>query len=312
MSFPVSSSALRRACFGAVTFASCLLAANAFAGSPRLSHTYPAGGQRGAEIEVTCSGQNISDPRTLLFDDPGFESQIVKSINNASFTAKIKVPADARLGEHTFRVICNSGVTDVRLFFVSPFPMVAEAESKQRPKPPQHVELNTTVYGHTPDDAKVQYEVDLKKGQRLSVEVIGVRLHTQTPYDPFLSITKADGTPIIEVDDTGFSKQDPVASILAPEDGKYLISVRDTTNAGPGQCHYLMNIGTFARPVAVYPAGGPAGENLKVKLLGDAKGTIEQTVKLPEKADDRFELFTNQDQPTPQPNVIRASYFPNV
>ena len=310
VNMPFPNPVLRRACLGAV--ASCALVASAFAGSPRLYHTYPAGAQRGGEMEVTCSGQNLEDPRTLLFDEPGFESQIMTS-DKGKFTAKIKVPADARLGEHTFRVICNSGVSDVRLFFVSPFPMVAEAESKQRPKPPQHIELNTTVYGHTPDDAKAEYEVDLKKGQRLSVEVIGVRLHTQTPYDPFLTIAKADGTPLIEVDDTGFSKQDPVASILAPEDGKYIISVRDTTNAGPGQCHYLMNIGTFARPLAVYPAGGPAGENVKVKLVGDAGGPIEQTVKLPEKANENFGLYTvNQDQPTPQPNLMRVSNFPNV
>src|SRR5258708_17660387 len=73
-----------------------------------------------------------------------------------------------------------------------------------------------------------------------------------------------------------------------------------------------MNIGTFARPLAVYPAGGPAGESVKVKLIGDAAGPIEQTVKLPEKAEDEFNLYTNQDQPTPQPNPMRVSYFPNV
>lgn len=310
MSFPVLTSLRTR--FGVFALASCVLAASALAGSPRVSHIYPGGAQRGGEMEVTCFGTNVDDARTLLFDEPkSFESQILTA-DKGKFTAKIKVAADARLGEHTLRVITNSGIADVRTFYVSPFPMVAEADSKTRPKPPQHIDLNTTVYGHTPDDAVAKYDVDLKKGQRLSVEVIGLRLHTQTPYDPFLSITKADGTPVIEVDDTGFSRQDPVASILAPEDGKYIISVRDTTNAGPGQCHYIMNIGTFARPVAVYPAGGPAGETVKVKLIGDASGPIEQAVKLPEKASDSFDLYTVQDQPTPQPNVMHVSYFPNV
>jgi hypothetical protein len=146
----------------------------------------------------------------------------------------------------------------------------------------------------------------------LSVEVIGTRLHTQTIYDPLLSITKADGTVLVESDDSTFTQQDPVASLLAPEDGKYLITIRDSTNAGPGPCQYLMNIGSFARPVAVYPPGGPAGEQLKVKLIGDAAGPIEQTVKLPEKAQERFELYTQQDEPTPEANYLRVSYFPNV
>src|SRR5690349_9284982 len=118
MPFPILSSA--RARFGAVALASCILSASAFAGTPRCSHIYPAGAQRGTEMEVTCSGQNLSDARTLVFDEPGFESTI-KPVNNASFTAKIKVPANARLGEHTLHVITNSGITDLRVFYVTPF-----------------------------------------------------------------------------------------------------------------------------------------------------------------------------------------------
>src|SRR5258708_26858969 len=240
MTFPVLSSLSLGSRRSVVAIASFVVAASAFGGSPRVSHIYPGGATRGTEIEVTCSGTNLADARTFVFDEPGFESQILTA-EGGKFTAKIKVAPNVRLGEHTLRIVTGSGIADVRAFFVVPFPMVEEVPVKQKPKPPQHIELNTTVYGHTPDDDRDTYEVDLKKGQRLSVEVIGLRLHTQTPYDPFLSIAKADGTPIVEVDDTGFSKQDPVASILAPEDGKYLITIRDTTNAGPGQVQYIIN-----------------------------------------------------------------------
>jgi hypothetical protein len=287
-----------------------LFAATAFAGSPHVSYIYPAGAQRGGEMEVQCSGLNLEDARDFLFDDPGFTSEILTTEKN-TFKAKIHVPADARLGEHTCRVVTKSGIADLRVFYVSPFPMVAEAVSKVVPKPAQHIDLNTTVYGHTPEDARSSYEVDLKKGQRLSVEVIGLRLHTGVVYDPRVTITQ-DGTIIADVDDCAFTRQDPVASIVAPQDGKYVITVRDTSNSGQGPCSYLMNIGSFARPTAVFPAGGPAGQDLKVTLLGDAAGPIEQTVKLPEKPTDKYPLFTNQDQPTPQPNIIHVSDFPNV
>jgi len=296
---------------GAAALSCCFVAATAFAGSPHATYMYPGGGQRGGEIEVTCSGQNLGDVREFLFDEPGFTAEILSADATNTFKAKIHVAPDVRLGEHTYRVITKSGVSDLRLFYVTPFPMVAEAESKVKPKPAQHIDLNTTVYGHTPEDTRVSYEVDLKKGQRMSVEVIGLRLHTEVVYDPRVTITQ-DGTIIADVDDCSFSRQDPVASIVAPQDGKYVITVRDTTNSGQGPCSYLMNIGTFARPVAVYPAGGPAGQDLKVTLLGDAAGPIAQTVKLPEKPTDKFLLYTNQEQPTPQPNVMRVSDFPNV
>ncbi|HEY3836673.1 MAG TPA: PPC domain-containing protein, partial [Bryobacteraceae bacterium] len=307
-SFPVLHR-FARASRSAAVLASCFVAATAFAGSPHVTYMYPAGAQRGGEITVTCAGQSLEDAKEFLFDEPGFTSEIVDTEKN-TFHAKIKVAPDVRLGEHTYRVITKSGVADLRLFYVSPFPMVAEADSKVQPKPAQHIDLNTTVYGHTPDDARASYEVDLKKGQRLSIEVIGLRLHTEVVYDPRVTITQ-DGTVIADVDDCSLTRQDPVASIVAPQDGKYIITVRDTSNAGTGPCSYLMNVGTFARPLAVYPAGGPAGQDLKVTLLGDATGPIEETIKLPAKATDEYRLYTTQDQPTPQSNVMRVSDFPN-
>lgn len=295
----------------AAGFAACLLTATAFAGSPRLTQTYPAAGQRGAEIEVTCSGSNLADAKGFLFDEPGFEATIV-SAAAGNFKAKIKVPANARLGEHQFRALTASGVTDVRLFYVTPFPMAEEVEKKDQPTAAQPIALGTTVYGRTQADDLDRYEVELKKGQRLTVEVVGMRVQTQTVYDPFILIAKPDGSELVAADDSAFSRQDPVTSVIAPEDGKYVITIRDSTNAGEGACQYQMNIGSFPRPLAVYPAGGPAGEELKVTLIGDASGPIERKVKLPQEAKERFELFTEQEQPTPQPNVIRVSNMPNV
>ncbi len=295
----------------AAGFAACLLTATAFAGSPRLTQTYPAAGQRGVEVEVTCSGSNLADAKGFLFDEPGFEATVV-SAAAGNFKAKIKIPANARLGEHQFRAITASGVTDVRLFYVTPFPMVEEVEKKDQPNAAQPVALGVTAFGRTLEDDQDRFEIEAKKGQRISVEVVGMRVQTQSMYDPHVRITKPDGSDLADADDSAFSRQDPVISVIAPEDGKYVVTIRDATNAGSGTCHYLLNIGTFPRPLAVYPAGGPAGEELKVTLLGDASGPIERKVKLPAEAQERFEIFTEQDQPTPQPNVLRVSYFPNV
>ena len=297
----------------AVTSMACALASTAEAGTPRLSHVSPAGGQRGAETEVTFIGSNLLDARGFLFDEPGIEGTVKTEGNKV--TGMIKIAPGVRLGEHTFRLITASGVSDVRLFYVTPFPIVKEAAEVKPPAPPaapQPVALGTTVFGNTPDDDQDKFEVELKKGQRLSVEVIGTRVHTQSLYDPALTIAKADGTVLVETDDAPFTQQDPVASLVAPEDGKYILTVRDSTNNGPGQCQYMLNVGSFARPVAVYPGGGPAGEELNFKLIGDATGTLEQKVKLPLEANARFEVYVQGDQPTPQPNFIRVSPFPNV
>ncbi len=283
MNRPSSS---RRCALVTLGFALCAAPLALLAGSPRVSSVYPSGGQRGTEMEVTLAGsQSEGCARMLLFDDAGFERLDHRMRpRKAKLKANIKIAPDARLGEHHFRVITESGISDLRLFYVSPFPMVEEqprrsqaiptvaatgARSVRRSMAARPVKIRTTFWSKR------------KKGSGSPRRSSVCACRSGSLYDPALSITREDGTKIVEVDDTSFGRQDPLASFLAPEDGKYVITIRDATNNGDGECHYLLHIGTFAQPLAVYPPGGPAGEDLNVKLLGDAPRPLTQTVKLP-------------------------------
>jgi hypothetical protein len=286
------------------------------AGSPRLLHVFPAGGPRGGEITVELKGSNLADARELLFNEPGFACTELKPTGENEknkLTATIKIDGSTRLGEHGLRVVTRSGVSDVRAFYVTPFPFVAEAaEDKDAPDKPQPVALGTTVYGRTQNEDVDRYEVEAKQGERIAVEVIAARLQTQQIFDTAVRIAKADGTVLAEVDDTAFTRQDPVASIVAPEDGKYHISIKDSTNSGTGECGYLMSIGSFPRPVAIYPPGGKAGDEIKFTFIGDATGPIQRTIKLPPAPSERHSLSIEDGQAAPQPVFIRVSDFPNV
>jgi len=196
------------------------------AGSPRTNVCYPSGGQRGTEVDVTISGSNLKDTRDLLFDEPGFQATGIEA-EAGKIKAKIKIDASARLGEHRYRIITNSGVSDVKLFYVSPFPLVEEQEDKANPKKLQPIALGTTVYGRTQGEDQDHFVVEAKKGQRITAEAVAVRLQSGNVYDSALEITKEDGTLLTESDDTTFGRQDPVASLVAPEDGKYVITIRD-------------------------------------------------------------------------------------
>ena len=295
--------------------ASCIVPSiAAFAGSPSVSQIIPSAAQRGMEAEVVLSGGNLGDARTLLFDQPGIECMSVSEVAANKFKAKLKVAPDARLGEYAFRTITNSGIGDVKLFFVTPYPVVKEAdEVAAEPYKVQPAKLGTTIYGTAPGEDQDHFEVEAKKGQRISAEVVGVRIATQAHLDAHLKITTADGKELAEQDDSVFTRQDPALSIIAPEDGKYRIILRDSTNSGQGPCNYLLHIGSHPRPTIVYPLGGMAGETVKFTMLGDAGGPFEQTVKLPAEQQDRFEIIAEKDGiSAPQPNYVRVSPFPNV
>ena len=297
-----------------ILYASIALVTSAFAGSPNNSLITPGAGQRGTEVEVLLSGARLADARSLLFNEPGIEVVSVSEAEAGKFKAKLKIAADARIGEYVFRAVTNSGIADTRLFYVTPYPVQKEAEEdKALPYKVQPVALGVTVFGSTPGEDQDHFEVELKKGQRLSAEVVAMRLSTQQQYDAFMSITKEDGTLVAEMDDGSFTRQDPALSMIAPADGKYRVMVKEATNSGNGPCNYLLHIGSHPRPVVVYPGGGVAGSELKVQMLGDAGGPFEQVVKLPATPDSRLDVIAQKDGLfAPQANYMRVSSFGNV
>jgi hypothetical protein len=135
------------------------------------------------------------------------------------------------------------------------------------PPEPQLLSLNTTVYGRTQGEDEDTFIVNLTEGQRFSVEVTGMQLQTQNPYDPELIVRTPDGKLLATVGSTSFGRGNPVYSINAPKTGDYVLSLRDATRSGVGDCHYVMHVGTFPRPLAAIPGGGPAGKQTAFTLI---------------------------------------------
>ena len=75
--------------------------------------------------------------------------------------------------------------------------------------------------------------IEAKKGERISAEVEGMRLGI-TMFDPYVAILNTKRFELATSDDAALIWQDGFASVLAPEDGKYIIQVRESAYAGNG------------------------------------------------------------------------------
>ncbi|MEX0819052.1 MAG: pre-peptidase C-terminal domain-containing protein, partial [Pirellulaceae bacterium] len=277
-----------------VALAACyLFAAPLFAASPRLTRITPSGIQRGAEHEVTFSGNNLGDAQEIFFYHPGFEVTKVEGSGN-SCKATIKVAPDCRLGEHVAQVRTASGISDFRVFYVGALPAIDEKEPNTDFAEPQAIDMNVTVQGVVQNEDVDYYMVEAKKGQRISAEVEGMRLGI-TMFDPYVAILDEQRFELAASDDTPLIGQDCAASVVAPEDGKYFIEVRESAYGGNGNCVYRLHVGNFPRPVAVYPAGGKLGEEMEVKFIGDPTGEKLTKVQLPAEDELEFGLFANDE-----------------
>ena len=282
----------------------CLsLAASAFAASPRLGSITPRGVQRGQELTVSFNGSALADAEEIHFyEGKGFEvTKLEPTGGNVKVT--MKIAPDARLGEHVAQVRTKTGISDYRTFWVEDLPVVDEKEPNSDFAAPQPIGLNHVVNGNVGNEDVDYYVVEAKKGQRVSAEVVAMRLSTAL-FDPYVAILDSKRFELSANDDTPLALQDAFASIVAPEDGKYIIEVRESAYANGN--NYRLHVGTFPRPTAAYPAGGKKGEETEVAFLGVPSGELKQKFTLP--ADDvtDFGLYAQDEGGVaPTPNRFR-------
>lgn len=288
------------------------LALAAFATSPHVESLVPAGGQRGTELEATFSGERLQDAQEIFCYEPGIQILKLNLVTNKIVTAQLKISADCALGEHHLRIRTATGLSELTTFFVGSFAEKTETEPNNDPGHAQKVDFNSTINGVVKNEDVDCFSVEVKKAQRFSVELEGMRLG-RGPLDARLTILKPDGSVLADSDDTWLGVQDPFVSLLAPVDGQYTIQLREVTYGGSDKCHYRLHIGSFPRPTCVFPLGGKAGETVAFTFFSEATGEFSQKIKLPEKPDEKFGVFAQFDGLTaPTPNWIRISDFPNV
>ena len=282
------------------------------ASSPSLSLIMPRGVQRGQDHVLTFSGARLNDAEEIFFYTQGFTVKKIEPVNANAIKVTITVDANCRLGEHVAQVRTKSGVSEFRSFYVGALPQVDEKEQNGSLEEAQQVPLNVTVAGVVQSEDVDYYVVECKKGQRLSAEVEGIRLGTFL-FDPYVAILDAKRFELSGGDDIPLVRQDALASIVVPEDGKYYVQIRESSYGGNGNCRYRLHIGNFPRPTHVYPAGGQPGTEMEVTCIGDPSGDFKQKFKVPAENDTRSGIFPQTPEGiSPSPIPFRVFAHPNA
>ncbi|OJW04240.1 MAG: peptidase [Planctomycetales bacterium 71-10] len=288
------------------------LATAATASTPSLSAVRPMGGQRGTDVEVVFSGARLGDAQEVLFYQPGVTATEIAKVDDNSFKAKVKIAADSPLGFHDLRVRTATGVSELRGFSVGAMPEVKEAEPNNDFEAPQAIAMNVVVNGVAENEDIDYFVVEAKKGDRIAAEVEGWRLGI-TLFDPHVAILNTKRFELASSDDAALLWQDAFTSIIAPEDGKYIIAVRESAYAGNGACLYRLHVGDFPRATGVMPPGGRPGQSLAVRWIGDATGEASSEVVLPAESRAGWGLQRQDDKGlSPYPNAFRLVELDNV
>jgi hypothetical protein len=291
---------LIRPCISLVILA--LSPAVASTAEPALGSTSPWGARRGGEVEVTLGGSRLADAKEIYFYEPGIKVVSLQAVNDGAVKVKFAIDANCRLGAHALRLRTATGISNLRLFSVGALAETAEKEPNSDFAQPQKIALDTTVNGVVENEDVDYYAVEAKKGERISVEVEGLRL-ANSFFDPYVAIFDAGRFELANSDDAALARQDGVCSIIAPKDGVYMAQVRESSFGGNGGCYYRLHVGRFPRPTAIVPAGGKPGESIDVRWLGDVGGERTEKITLPTVAARDLGLLAKDDKGT-SPTVL--------
>ena len=150
----------------------------------------------------------------MLYDAKGLTIADLKPVDAKNFKATIHIASDARLGEYPLRIAHH--VRHQRDLQRSGSARFRRRRKSSRTTTSTSREpiaaMNVTVEGIMKDEDVDYFAVDAKKGQRLTVEVEGMRLGNAF-FDPFVAILNKDRFEVASNDDSSLLVQDPIVSI---------------------------------------------------------------------------------------------------
>jgi hypothetical protein len=257
----------------------------------------------------------LADAHQVIADQGGIEIVEVKAIDAKSVEVKVKTDANLPPGLYPVRLVTKTGISNLRLVGVGAMPIVKEVEPNNDIDTAQPIEINHTIEGVVDREDVDHYQVQLSAGQRLNVEIEGIRLHytlrQQNILDPYIAILDQRRFEVASSDDSSLLQQDGICTFVAPEDGTYTILVRDTAFGGSNISGYRLHVGTFPRPIAVIPGGGQTGSLLQARMIDLDGGESEATIQLPSEPSESWGLITEDDRGvSPSPNWMRVNDLP--
>jgi hypothetical protein len=205
----------------------------------------------------------VNDPKRQL--NPAISERV---------TLKITLAADAPLGDREIRLKANLGLTNPMKFQVGRVPEINEKEPNDRvPEKAIEIAHPFVLNGQVMPGDLDKFRFRAKKGERL---VAAAAARSLMPYladavpgwfQATLSLRNAKGDEVAYADDNRFDP-DPVIACAIPEDGEYVLEIKDSIFRGREDFVYRITVGEVPYLAGVFPLGGRAGVQTTIDVMG--------------------------------------------
>ncbi|MBP7051425.1 MAG: PPC domain-containing protein [Phycisphaerae bacterium] len=244
-----------------------------------------------ASAEWTVEDEKmLAEIREKLSEGP--PSRQANPAISETVTLSVTVGPDARPGRRELRLVTASGLSNPLVFCVGTLPEFREKAARAVVVPPNtagqpyrrqakvdpaeadmHISLPAVVNGQIMPGDVDRYRFAARKGQRL---VVAASARELIPYladavpgwfQATVALCDDQGRELAYDDDYRFNP-DPVLCCEIPEDGEYLIEIKDSIYRGRQDFVYRIAVGELPFVTSIFPLGGPAGARTSVDLQG--------------------------------------------
>ncbi len=272
--------------------------------TPKLNSLSPEWIQRGTTLQIVFSGENLGSVTGFVFNgDPGLTATNIplpsppKSVvtvesdlggisridpppvkDNTRLAANVTALADAPLSIREVRVITPTGVSNPLLLNVGHLPEIAEKEPNNTLEQAQVIPLPAAISGVIGGAAQVDYyRFKATKGQELIFEVDASR--RGSALDSSLALLNMAGKELARNED--YNGLDSLVAFSVPEDGEYILQIRDFRYQGGGNYNYRLYAGALPYVDSIFPLGGQRGKQVEIGLTGrNLAGTSNMLLNL--------------------------------
>lgn len=253
---------------------------------PYLASVFPAGAQRGATTQAVISGQNMANVTGVDVSGDGVRGKIIKTATGET-TIEIAVSSDAQPTERDLRLLSSGGLSNRVRLIVGQIPEVSEVEPNSTKKAAQSLAaLPATVNGQLLEGDRDYFHFFARKGATIVAKVDSRILK---PYiadavpgwcDACLTMYDPAGRELSTGDDYKL-RPDPVLIFKVPEDGRYILEIRDILFRGRGDFVYRLSVGELPFVTHIFPLGGQRGTSAQVSVFGVNFATTHLDLSLP-------------------------------
>jgi hypothetical protein len=269
---------------------------------PKLTAISPEWIQRGTTVEIVFTGENLGAVTGFIFSgDAGLSATnvplpappqpaiTIESVGGAitsaapppardekRLVAKVTATADAAFSAREVRVVSPGGVSNPLQLNAGQWPEVREKEPDNSIEQAQLITFPAAISGVISAASQVDYyRFKAAKGQELVFDVdAAVR---GSALDSSLALLNAAGKELARNEDN--NGLDSLLTFTVPEDGEYLVQLRDFRYQGGGNFTYRLYAGALPYVDMIFPFGGQRGKSVEIALTGrNLAGTTKMTL----------------------------------